>query len=548
MQAHVRHVEKLANFMSPVGLSISHYNSHPSKRQRFNNLTAPPNVTGDTENSEHMAPSHTTHASHPVAHASPPQQPITNANVATQPTTAVMRSRDTRDTSWARENLSLRHSRNRSMYFEAESTAHTKQVMNSILDKLVIYGYETSADIAKMQPWQLRVLKKEIAQIDYIFMTAYRMWGQRDIYDDQQNLTYRQYWDPSVWLQYNEIELIVQCFDGQRRGYECMICRTRHGLYELDQLRWHIWLEHKQSTELSAIIEASKAHNAAAVTRPLQHLQVPSRAVAPKRDVISLLDDSTEDDDDEDGHEAIAHTTARRRHKYQPTARPYSSRRPKKRTRSTAATNSTTTGRASSETMVAAAAPIQNPIIVNGANDASHHAHVSADSSLAHHHPGLRPHRHHGAPSAPFMARTGDQFHAPQIHTPARSHTYPHTLHGQLERDDSEEMKNASSFSLDTRDSSMMMDTEVLETAAAGSASADLATEMEMGIGMDMDMEDFSMIGFKDDFSTLMGALSRNSSGSFPGAINLNSAFSDHPFTFDVTQKLNRESAAKQTQ
>ena len=81
------------------------------------------------------------------------------------------------DSQWARENLSLRHNRNRSMYFEADSNSsqQSKDVMNQVLDRLVIYGYETSADIAKMQPWQLRVLKKEIPQIDFIFMMKKRM-------------------------------------------------------------------------------------------------------------------------------------------------------------------------------------------------------------------------------------------------------------------------------------------------------------------------------------------------------------------------------------
>ncbi len=75
--------------------------------------------------------------------------------------------------------------------------------MDAVLDKLVTYGLETSADIAKMQPWQLRVIKKEVPQIDYIFMTAYRMWGKHDYYDDHKNIAWRQYWDPAVWLQYN---------------------------------------------------------------------------------------------------------------------------------------------------------------------------------------------------------------------------------------------------------------------------------------------------------------------------------------------------------
>lgn len=47
----------------------------------------------------------------------------------------------------------------------------------------------------------------------------------------------------------------------------------------------------------------------------------------------------------------------------------------------------------------------------------------------------------------------------------------------------------------------------------------------------EMQMDDFHMIGFNDDFTTLgvMGALSRNSSDSFNG-LNLNSAFTDNNF------------------
>merc|ERR1719384_781759 len=144
---------------------------------------------------------------------------------------------------------------------------------NEIIDKLLIYGYETSADIAKMQPWQLRVLKKEIPQIDVLFMTAYRMWGKQEYYDDSQNLTFRQYWDSAVWLQYNEIELIIKCFDAPRRTYQCMICGAKHGLTELDQVRWHIWLEHRDSTQLSVIMETSKklpSHSS-----ELDHMQLP---------------------------------------------------------------------------------------------------------------------------------------------------------------------------------------------------------------------------------------------------------------------------------
>ena len=213
-----------------MGLSISHYNgSNPSRkhgRQRFQHLTNPPTVTGnlssgsgsDSEQGASSNPNQPPHSHHPqqIQH----QTTLTVSNVARvtkstqrrpnvvnleEDTDDIKVSNRMNDSQWARENLSLRHNRNRSMYFDADpnSSQQAKDIMNNILDKLVIYGYETSADIAKMQPWQLRVLKKEIPQIDFIFMTAYRMWGKQEYYDDHQNLAFRQYWDPAVWLQYN---------------------------------------------------------------------------------------------------------------------------------------------------------------------------------------------------------------------------------------------------------------------------------------------------------------------------------------------------------
>ena len=116
--------------------------------------------------------------------------------------------------------MSLRHARNRNMYFDSDLSAQHKDMMNAILDKLVVYGYETSGDIAKMQPWQLRVLKKEIPQIDFIFMTAYRMWGKQEYYDDHQNLAYRQYWDPAVWLQYNVCFIICKIYTNYCEEYK----------------------------------------------------------------------------------------------------------------------------------------------------------------------------------------------------------------------------------------------------------------------------------------------------------------------------------------
>ena len=228
-----------------MGLSISHYNgSNPSRKhghQRFQHLTNPPNVTGNISSgsgsdSEHGAssnPNQPFSSQHHQHHQHHPQQiqhqttlTVSNIDRVTKSTqrrpNVVNLEEDTddikvsnrmNDSQWAREHLSLRHNRNRSMYFDADSNSsqQAKDIMNNILDKLVIYGYETSADIAKMQPWQLRVLKKEIPQIDFIFMTAYRMWGKPECYDYHQNLAFKQYLDSAVWLQYN-VCLFVICY------------------------------------------------------------------------------------------------------------------------------------------------------------------------------------------------------------------------------------------------------------------------------------------------------------------------------------------------
>ena len=185
-----------------MGLSISHYNnSHPRKRQRFASLTNPPNVTGTNSGGSGSDSDHA-----PKSKVKPMKSTDRSTVSRVRHRGGTLRldieSDDAKiENQWTREDLSLRHARNRSIYHDADSSS--RETMDAVLDKLVVYGLETSADIAKMQPWQLRVIKKEIPQIDYIFMTAYRMWGKHDYYDDHKNIAWRQYWDPAVWLQYN---------------------------------------------------------------------------------------------------------------------------------------------------------------------------------------------------------------------------------------------------------------------------------------------------------------------------------------------------------
>eukprot|EP01083_Nonionella_stella_P078685 215461_1 len=454
MQAHVRHVEKFTNFMSPVGLSISHYNtSHPRKRQTFSSLSHPPNVTSNLSNGS---------GSDSEPQQSVPSTPPTHHHPAATSTTVAPHAmqQNISENQWTRHNLSLRHSRNRAMYHESNSNEDESST-NEILDKLIIYGYETSADIAKMQPWQLRVLKKEIPQIDFIFMTAYRMWGKQEYYDDTQNLTFRQYWDPAVWLQYNEIELIIKCFDMKQRGYQCMICGVRHGLSELDVVRWHIWLEHKNSTQLNAIMQSSKKHNDHNFTKPLQHLQLPpleTHTTKPKQ-IISLLD-STDDEMD-------TQTSRKSTRNYNTKARSYNSRRHRvRRSKRIKLMN-----RKDKDTTIIAPKTVQNPIIINGCDDDPYD--YAANDEL---------HRMHDSQSPTFIMPSAQQ---------------SVRMNDAVDRSTTNTMECDDSFMDNT---------------------------------MHCDEDQFNMIGFNDDFSTLgvMGALSRNSSdNSFNGELQLNSAFAD---------------------
>eukprot|EP01083_Nonionella_stella_P203641 742938_1 len=518
MQAHVRHVEKFTNFMSPVGLSISHYNnSHGRKRQTFSNLTNPPNVTGNVSSgsnsnsnsdTEHPTHKHSSHKQHPnVSHSKTVNTSVNNNNNMT-----VTENR------WTRENLSLRHISNRQIFYDSDTV--NNELMNNIIDKLLVYGYETSADIAKMQPWQLRVLKKEIPQIDLIFMTAYRIWGKQEYYDDTQNLTFRQYWDPAVWLQYNEIELIIKCFDISNRGYQCMICGVKHGLYELDVVRWHIWLEHKNSNQLNAIMQSSKKYNQTHnFTKPLRNLQLPPLDNGKSEpQVISLLD-STDDEMETKKKDTHKHTR-----RYTNKARQYNSKRNNnhnnntRRRRSRRLANKHIQNLTTSPEIITPKT-VQNPIIINGCNN------IDDDNTNNNNNNN---HRNdimeiHGSLSPAFMPSA-------QINNNNNNNNNSNNKSVTILQTMNNMKQNDSTFSLDTHDT---MNTHDI----------DMNDSYNWNNHNNNDMDDFNMIGFNDDFSTLgvMGALSRNSSDSFN---QLNGAFVDpgKNFTFESQKKLNLNS------
>jgi transcriptional regulator with PAS, ATPase and Fis domain len=242
--AHLRSVEKLTNFFSPVGLHVSHYsaNQRRNKRRRLSHIaqqTAPKihhsdgqnilvhththsnnsnntntsviidtNAT-DINNSTNNTQSNDTHymPTMPrvdesraavvhnkiggikiVAHVVRSQQTSSSNNnttatrdsqnnTSTQTTHHQQQANQKRllkkinnaddskapdDDNWTREALSLKLANNRAIYRRLNLPGIS---LDLIFDKLVMYGFETSADIAKMQPWQLRVLKDEI-QLD----------------------------------------------------------------------------------------------------------------------------------------------------------------------------------------------------------------------------------------------------------------------------------------------------------------------------------------------------------------------------------------------
>ena len=139
------------------------------------------------------------------------------------------------------ENLSLKYGKNREIY------SHLNLENNDIIfNRLIEYGFETSHDIAAMQPWQLRILKKEIPRIDAIYCIAFKNYGKYEYFNESFNKQYKQFVDPSVWLELNEIELVYQGFDPTIKQYRCFICKDSHGLDCIDKLRWHLFIQHKQ--------------------------------------------------------------------------------------------------------------------------------------------------------------------------------------------------------------------------------------------------------------------------------------------------------------
>jgi len=537
MQAHtVRHVEKFANFMSPVGLSISsqYHNSNPRKRQRFNHLTNPPNVhstptttaaTNNNSNSTSSSDSDHTPSKPATSSATSNKSVLVVDARRLTPTHSRSHNDELKQSQWHRtppstqSAQSLRLAHNRGLYFEA---AVDRQAMDAVLDKLVLYGYETSADIAKMQPWQLRVLKREIPCIDYVFMTAYRLWGKPEFYDDHQNLAYRQFWDPAVWLQYNEIELVVQCFDASQRSYRCMVCGTRHGLHSLDELRWHILLDHKDDAQLTAVMQNSKKHHSMASlthatrsispnvrdkSRPTQTQRAQTKQKQ-KRIEISLLDDSSDtnnDDDDDDDEMAMDRAQPRKeRARFSSKqGRAYTSRRRTERTEPTRKRRSRRLLNRQSDVNVSARPieleravadaakresrqTVQHPIIVNGAEE----VHDDDVQCVEVHH----------STSPAFMPSADLSQSVPM------QRAMPCTT--------------ASTFSLETDATMTTMETDVGGVGGVGVG----------GIGDELNFPDddgFSVMGFNDDFRELgmMSMLSRNSSNSFNDGLNLNSSF-----------------------
>ncbi|ETO24295.1 hypothetical protein RFI_12860, partial [Reticulomyxa filosa] len=153
--------------------------------------------------------------------------------------------------------------------------------IDEILKRLVSYGFETSADIAKMQPWQLRVLKKCMPQIDRIYLQAFPVWGTKDYYDDFVNKTQRQFVDCAVWLELNEVYLITTSFQlgGNDSkpvtlpGFKCFVCQYDKDLTSLDELRWHMWLYHRHSPDLSkAMMDSRERFWNLVHSSPLNHL------------------------------------------------------------------------------------------------------------------------------------------------------------------------------------------------------------------------------------------------------------------------------------
>ena len=66
-----------------------------------------------------------------------------------------------------------------------------------------MYGITTSVDVAKLQPWQLRILKREFDFIDGIYLYAFRSYGSRFMIDINEHKRNEQFNSPAIWLEYN---------------------------------------------------------------------------------------------------------------------------------------------------------------------------------------------------------------------------------------------------------------------------------------------------------------------------------------------------------
>merc|ERR1711933_353810 len=158
---------------------------------------------------------------------------------------------------------------------------------------------------------------------------------------------------------------------------------------------------------------------------------------------------------------------------------------------------------------------VQNPIIINGCNDDISYN----DQSIM---------EVHGSQSPAFM---------PSVHYNNNQKNNNGNGNPTI-LDTMDTMKNGSTFSLDTHDTTMDMDDEYTWNNNDNSMNNNHNTSPSM------QMDEFNMIGFNDDFSTLgvMGALSRNSSDSFNqlnGTLHLNSSFADPNFQFETPKKIN---------
>ena len=176
-----------------------------------------------------------------------------------------------KNVSMKRGDLALKNTNNRGYFYELASNQTGIARIDFILDQLTSYGIETSNDIAKLQGWQLRVLKTIFDEIDTIYIRAYQLFSSENNENNSNNngnnksemmndaekkkkdLT-RQFEDFALWLQYNEIELICQTFNRNDRCFHCFVCDTNHKIKDLDSLRWHLWVYHRNCKEISSLV------------------------------------------------------------------------------------------------------------------------------------------------------------------------------------------------------------------------------------------------------------------------------------------------------